>query len=187
MYSIENLSQYVNYSDTIKYSADIIKKYVETDELITVLCEKGIPKNVAIDINFLSEKQGGFSKLAELFPKLFEHKNIFESYNECIVLADHNSCYIVIEPLNKKVLCLDLENESIDYVNVNLLSFFKCILILNQQIYELRAKYPDDFFADNFNDDMIQEVFKEMCEVDGSIRTEESFWGFLLEEIADMR
>ena len=187
MYSIEKLSQYANYSDTIKYSIDIIKKYVETDELITVLCEKGIPKNVAVDINFLSEKRGGFSKLAELFPELLEHKKFFQNYNESIVLASHNSCYIVIEPLNKKVLCLDLENEYVDYVNMNLLSFFRCVLILNQCIFELRTKYPDDFFTDNFSDDMIQDLYNEMCEIDSSIRTEESFWAFLLEEIADMR
>ena len=187
MYDLEKLADYVQYATIIYFNHDRLAELSFSNEVIEVLSNKGIPQNVGLDISFKTLDKGGLCELKEVFQELSNYSGKILDLGKFIYLAEHNNTFILKDFNSNKIYNYDYENDIMIYVNQDYESFLKCVLILNKKIFEIRTKFPKDYFADHFDEKILKKIMKEMVDVDSSINRELSFWSFIFEEIEELR
>lgn len=185
---IEKLNDYVDkelVEEMLVYNQDLLDKLDLPIEEVAVLSKTGIPKNVSVDINFIPEAKGGLSKIESVFKG--DQNPFFDKIKDNLLIAEHNNCYIVVEPGKGKVMCIDMDMQETVYTNRDLSAFFFCVVVLNKYVSELCSQNSDAYIDELFTDEIIKSIFFEMKIMDPMIDSDNSFWNILFNEIRDMR
>lgn len=169
------------------YSLEVIQRVVKDEQCKEILTTCGIAANVAPYIEFLPEEEGGFQPLRD-FMKKHAADDVWEKdfFDGVYIIGFHDNNYIALED-EGKVIYIDYEEYTKEYVNDSLEDFLCCIIKFNFMIEEYYEIDPEgDFFEEGFTEERIEEFVKYIKGLDKGAVGENTFWNLVIEECREL-
>lgn len=163
----------------LEYSSENIEKFGLKKSTLAAL-KSGIPDGAAPFLGFYSDDDGYIE--LETFNKLWELDQ--SEADDFIVFGfDGTGNPICIDKTeNDRIILFEHDNDfEVVKINKSMSDFLDCLLIYRNFIKSIRAKYGDDaLMNDKYSIEDVEELFKNLKEVDPDLMEYSDFWKWIL-------
>lgn len=174
----------------IKYSKEKVKRISDSENILEVFMNIGVPRTVSPGIDFIREDMGGLDRLsdflnkesytANISPKLLADK--FKDFNRDIVVATYNNCLIVSRN-KKELIMIDCETLKECFVNSSIENFIECVFQFNKMVNRVIEMQPDlDYYVEGLEEEDLKILETDIVNIEGEIG---EFWDMVIQGICE--
>ena len=170
----------------IQYSEEKVRRISNSENILEVFTNFGVPRTVSPGVDFIREDMGGLGKLSDYLERECYTDNIsselledkFKVFNRDIVVASYNNC-IIVSRNRKEFIMVDCETLQECFVNSSIENFFECIFQFNKMVNRILETQPDlDYYVEGLKEKDLKELETDIINVEGEIG---GFWNMVIQ------